>query len=1013
MSFCRAAIALGLVVVAAPWATEGHAQVLTPIVDAASALPNSLANLRDVTTDPTGNVFVATDTSVLRIATDGAVAELIGPSGDGTNALQSPSALATDATGNVFVAGLNSNNVFKIAPSGSITQVIDSSGDGSLDPSGVAIRPLTNPSGLAVAPNGILYVSGSNSHNVFKISPVGVITELLDASGAGVGAMESPGDIEIDGDGNVFVAGRSSDNVFKISGAGVVEVVLDAAGDGTNLLSRPEDLAVDADGTLFVVGSLSDNVFEVTSAGAVTQILDTSSVVPLFESPVEVVVDGLANVFVAETERDRIFKISRCGEISEVVNLTSLGTPLLQNVTSMHLDSDGNLFVAYDLAQIVVRRSAEPLRLGGPIATGTLAYTVTGGQVGTVAGALTLDATVHQAFGTCFELGAELAGGEIPFTGNYAFEDASFVDGTFDLHLQTADPSVVNVDVVGDFVGTPVESDWVGAATSLAGSLFADLPAGATVTLDGHNTIDAPFQVVGTFSINAAASVETAESPDGCVGVDCEVTTVVEAVYVDPVDGVVPFSSEVSFSSVEASGETTVTGLSNVAAAVPANIALDVGGLTSTFFDVSTTADVTFPATICFGYDDQDSDGFVDGTTVPALGLKLLHRPAPGADFVDETTLVDTVNRQVCGEVDSLSPFVLGVTTVNIAPTADPGGPYACEPGELITLDGTGSFDPEGALASYAWDIGADGITDCSTPTCPTTCGPVGVVDASLTVGDDAGGTSQQFTTITSTLCGNSSVDAGETCDDGNRDDGDCCSSSCQAESSGSSCSDGNICNGDETCDGAGVCSAGAPPVCDDGDVCTQDSCVPQTGCLSVEGPALICEGPWQKATLLISEAAAGKEKLVAKLVKGPALDASDFGDPIGGASIYDICLYADSGALVGRMRVDRAGDSCDGKDCFKAVGTKGYLYKDKLGSADGIQLMRLLGGADGKSKILIKGKNNEKKGQLGLPVGVAASLVGSDSATLQVHMSEAPVSCVGATLVDVIKNDGVQFKAK
>src|SRR5205823_1172487 len=53
-------------------------------------------------------------------------------------------------------------------------------------------------------------------------------------------------------------------------------------------------------------------------------------------------------------------------------------------------------------------------------------------------------------------------------------------------------------------------------------------------------------------------------------------------------------------------------------------------------------------------------------------------------------------------------------------------------------------------------------------------------------------------------VCGNGLLEASEQCDDGNRADGDCCSSACQFEAIGSRCfSDGNACTADR-CDGAG-----------------------------------------------------------------------------------------------------------------------------------------------------------------------------------------------------------------
>jgi RHS repeat-associated protein len=58
------------------------------------------------------------------------------------------------------------------------------------------------------------------------------------------------------------------------------------------------------------------------------------------------------------------------------------------------------------------------------------------------------------------------------------------------------------------------------------------------------------------------------------------------------------------------------------------------------------------------------------------------------------------------------------------------------------------------------------------------------------------------------------------------------------AVAAGTPCGDGNACNGPETCSGAGVCTAGSPPVVDDGNPCTIDSCDPVAGVVHQPAPA-------------------------------------------------------------------------------------------------------------------------------------------------------------------------------
>src|SRR6185312_13958997 len=50
-------------------------------------------------------------------------------------------------------------------------------------------------------------------------------------------------------------------------------------------------------------------------------------------------------------------------------------------------------------------------------------------------------------------------------------------------------------------------------------------------------------------------------------------------------------------------------------------------------------------------------------------------------------------------------------------------------------------------------------------------------------------------------VCGDGTVNTGEQCDDGNTSNGDGCSSTCQKESTPSTCGDGNVDVATETCD--------------------------------------------------------------------------------------------------------------------------------------------------------------------------------------------------------------------
>jgi flagellin-like protein len=97
-------------------------------------------------------------------------------------------------------------------------------------------------------------------------------------------------------------------------------------------------------------------------------------------------------------------------------------------------------------------------------------------------------------------------------------------------------------------------------------------------------------------------------------------------------------------------------------------------------------------------------------------------------------------------------------STANQPPTADAGGPYAVDEGSSTTLDGTGSSDPDGSVASYSWKIPSDPTggaslsgADTATPTfdAPSDVSSDTDVTVELTVTDDNGSTDTVAATVT------------------------------------------------------------------------------------------------------------------------------------------------------------------------------------------------------------------------------------------------------------------------
>lgn len=196
-------------------------------------------------------------------------------------------------------------------------------------------------------------------------------------------------------------------------------------------------------------------------------------------------------------------------------------------------------------------------------------------------------------------------------------------------------------------------------------------------------------------------------------------------------------------------------------------------------------------------------------------------------------------------------------------------------------------------------------------------------------------------------VCGNSILESGEDCDDGNIVDGDCCSSSCSFEVG--SCDDGNACTVGDTCDGAGTCVAGSPPDCDDGNFCTRDSCDSTIGCVNASAARRVCRTASRSSLVARDRTPDERDALTWRWTRGESTTAGDFADPTATAN-YGICVYQGSGGSES-LRIEIPPDSA----AWQTLDGGGYRYKDLQGTTDGVERLLLQPRPENKSNIRLE----------------------------------------------------------
>ena len=126
-----------------------------------------------------------------------------------------PHALAYGADGTLYVADSGNDRLRKVAPDGAVSTLETS-------------VTLEHPTGLAVAPDGTLYVTELLHNQVFKVTPDGAVSALAGASeagfadgAAGAARFYDPIGLALGPDGSLYVADSGNDRIRKIAQAGL------------------------------------------------------------------------------------------------------------------------------------------------------------------------------------------------------------------------------------------------------------------------------------------------------------------------------------------------------------------------------------------------------------------------------------------------------------------------------------------------------------------------------------------------------------------------------------------------------------------------------------------------------------------------------------------------------------------------------------------------------------------------------------------------------------------------
>jgi len=231
-----------------------------------------------------------------------------------------------------------------------------------------ALARFDDPYGVAVTPEGTLYVADAGDNNrIRRIGADGTVTTLAGfnegfADGDGTAArFDTPSGLALDAAGNLYVADTGNHAIRKITPLGMVSTVagtgVAGARDGAPTQAQfngPIGVAVDARGNVYVADTYNDRIRKIDPQGQVSTLaggerpgnVDGVGAAARFDTPTALAVDAQGIVWVADTRNNAIRRLAPDGTVTTpyYVGLDA-AVRALHRPMSLALTHDGLLYV--------------------------------------------------------------------------------------------------------------------------------------------------------------------------------------------------------------------------------------------------------------------------------------------------------------------------------------------------------------------------------------------------------------------------------------------------------------------------------------------------------------------------------------------------------------------------------------------------------------------------------------------------------------------------------------------
>lgn len=204
--------------------------------------------------------------------------------------LQQPNGLAEDRDGSLLITDVATHRLFRLRPgaaAGKLEWLAGSGFTGPLGDGGPATRARLNfPSDVAVAPDGSILLADSNHHRIRKIDRRGIIQTMAgtgregrsgDGGPALKGMFSNPQGIALGPDGTLYIADTFNHRIRRVDPQGVLTTVAGTeaglAGDGGPAsraqISLPMGVTLGPDGSIWIAEAGNNRIRRILPDGTI------------------------------------------------------------------------------------------------------------------------------------------------------------------------------------------------------------------------------------------------------------------------------------------------------------------------------------------------------------------------------------------------------------------------------------------------------------------------------------------------------------------------------------------------------------------------------------------------------------------------------------------------------------------------------------------------------------------------------------------------------------------------